>query len=104
TTDNLPATMSHKMITEILREELGFQKIVITDSLSMGAITEYYNSGNVATNCIKAGVDMLLMPKDLNMARKALLEAVTAGSISEDRINTSLRRILSVKYDAGLFK
>ncbi|MEG1981921.1 MAG: glycoside hydrolase family 3 protein [Clostridia bacterium] len=104
TTDNLPATMSHKMITEILREELGFQKIVITDSLSMGAITEYYNSGNVATNCIKAGVDMLLMPKDLNMARKALLEAVTAGTISEDRINTSLRRILSVKYDAGLFK
>lgn len=95
--DNTPSSLSDKMITEILRGQLGYEGIVITDALNMGAITEYYSSGDAAVKAIQAGADMLLMPDDFEEAYEALLEAVNNGTISEERINESLRRIYRVK-------
>lgn len=95
--DNTPSSLSGKMITEILRGQLGYEGIVITDALNMGAITEYYSSGDAAVKAIQAGADMLLMPDDFEEAYEALLQAVNSGTISEERINESLRRIYRVK-------
>ncbi len=77
--------------TDILRGELGFDGVIITDALDMGAITDNYASDKAALKAIVAGVDMLLMPEDFEEAYTGLLTAVQEGVISEDRINESLR-------------
>lgn len=100
--DNLPASLSKEIITDILIEDLGFEGIVITDALNMGAVSMEYTSCEAAVLAVKAGVDVLLMPKDRNEAFSAVLNAAETGEISEDRINTSVYKILSQKYDMGL--
>ena len=85
--DDTPASLSSEMITDVLRNELGYDGIVITDSLSMGAITTYYTSADAAVKCIQAGVDMLLMPYSFTEAYQGVLDAVNSGEISEERIN-----------------
>lgn len=95
--DNTPGSLSDKMITEILRGQLGYEGVVITDALNMGAITEYYSSGDAAVKAIQAGADMLLMPENFEEAYDALLQAVNDGTISEERIDESLRRIYRIK-------
>ena len=95
--DNTPSSLSGKMITEILRGQLGFEGVVITDALDMGAITEYYSSGDAAVKAIQAGADMLLMPENFEEAYESLLQAVNDGTISEERIDESLRRIYRIK-------
>lgn len=95
--DALPSTLSKKIMTDILRDELGFQGVIITDALNMSAITEYYTSEDAAVMAIEAGADMLLMPEDFNAAYDALLAAVQDGTIPEQRINESLERIYRVK-------
>ena len=95
--DNTPSSLSGKIITEILRGQLGFEGVVITDALNMGAITEYYSPGEAAVKAVQAGADMLLMPDDFEEAYEALLQAVNDGTISEERINESLRRIYRIK-------
>lgn len=95
--DGVPSSLSETVITDILRGELGFEGIVITDALDMTAITDYYTSEDAAVMAIQAGADMLLMPEDFNAAYEALLAAVQDGTISEDRIDESLRRIYRVK-------
>lgn len=97
TGDNTPSSISSKMITEILRDELGFQGIVITDSMSMTAITDYYTADEAAVKAILAGADMILMPEDFETAYNGVLEAVSNGTLTEERINESLRRIYRVK-------
>lgn len=96
--DDTPASLSSEIITDILREDLQFDGIVITDSLSMEAITKYYSSEEAAVMCIQAGADMILMPEDFQAAYQGILNAVENGSITEDRINESLTRIFKVKY------
>ena len=96
--DDTPASLSSVMITDILRNELGFDGIVITDSLSMGAVTEYYTPSEAAVMCIQAGGDLILMPKDFKQAYQGVLDAVNSHTISEERIDESLRRIFRVKY------
>lgn len=81
----------------MLRNELGFQGVIITDALDTGAITEYYTSEQAAVMAIEAGADMLFMPEDFSAAYDALLAAVQEGTISEDRINESLERIYRIK-------
>lgn len=93
----LPSSLSKVIITDILRNELGFQGIIITDALDMGAITEYYTSEQAAVMAIEAGADMLLIPEDFNAAYEAVLAAVQDGTISEERINESLDRIYRLK-------
>lgn len=92
-----PASLSHTMLTEILRNELGFQKIIITDALNMGAISNYYTSGQAAVQAILAGADMLLMPSDFQSAYAEVCAAVYDGRISQERLNESVRRILAEK-------
>lgn len=96
--DDTPASLSSVMITDILRNELGFDGLVITDSLSMGAVTEYYTPAEAAVMCIQAGGDMLLIPEDFHQAYQGILDAVNNQTLSEERINESLTRILRVKY------
>lgn len=97
--DDTPASLSSELITGILREKLGFDGIVITDSLSMGAITEYYTPDEAAVRCIQAGGDMLLMPQDFKTAYESVLNAVKNQTIPESRIDESLSRIFHVKYE-----
>lgn len=95
---DIPATLSYHFLTEVLRDQLGFQGIVITDAMNMAAIANFYTSADAAVAAVKAGVDMILMPVDFENAYRGLLQAVQSGEISENRINDSVKRILVVKY------
>ena len=97
TGDDTPATLSETVITDLLRNELGFDGIIITDSMSMGAIVDHYGPGEAAVQVIRAGGDMILMPQDFVEARQAVLDAVYQQEITEERINESLRRIYRIK-------
>ena len=96
--DNTPATMSKEVMTELLRSELGFNGVVITDAMNMSAITEYYGADEAAIRAFKAGADMVLMPEDFKIAYEGVIEAVKDGTISEERINNSLKRVFRIKY------
>nr|WP_302593459.1 glycoside hydrolase family 3 N-terminal domain-containing protein [uncultured Acetatifactor sp.] len=98
TGDNEPSIFSRVLVTDILRNQMGFQGIVITDALSMSAISEYYGAEEAAIMAVLAGCDMLLMPEDYGKAYQGVLEAVRNGNIDEERINDSLRRIYRIKY------
>ena len=102
TGDDTPATLSETVITDLLRNELGFDGIIITDSMSMGAIVDHYGPGEAAVQVIRAGGDMILMPQDFVEARQAVLDAVDQQEITEERINESVRRILAWKISLGL--
>ena len=97
TGDNTPSSLSGKMVTEILRGQLGFGGIIITDAMNVAAITEYYTAGEAAVKALQAGVDMIFMPEDYTQAYEGVLEAVQNGSVTEEQINESLRRIFRVK-------
>lgn len=97
TDDGLPATFSRYLLEDILRDELGFEGVIVTDALNMGAITHYFGSGQTAVKAIEAGVDLLLMPQCFDEAFYTLLEYVEAGRISEERITESVRRVLKLK-------
>ena len=96
--DNTPATMSKEVISDLLRSELGFNGVVITDAMNMGAITEYYGADEAAIRAFKAGADMVLMPEDFELAYEGVIAAVKDGTISEERINNSLKRVFRIKY------
>ena len=97
TGSDVPATMSSVILQDKLRGELGYQNIIITDGMEMGAITTQYSSEEAAVNSIKAGVDIVLGPKNFVPAFEAVLKAVEEGTITEERINQSVRRILKMK-------
>jgi len=100
--DNLPATLSRYFITDVLRNALGFNGIIVTDAMNMGAITDYHTCADAAVMAILAGVDMILMPKDFDDAVSGILQALSDGTLPHARIHESLRRILSTKIAAGL--
>lgn len=95
--DNIPASLSEDIITGILRNELGYDGIIITDAMNMAAITEYYEADVAAIMALKAGADMVLMPDQFEEAYEGVLAAVQDGTISEERVNDSLKRIYRVK-------
>ena len=90
-----PATLSRTLLTDKLRGELGFDGVIITDALEMGAITRRYGSGEAAVRALEAGADFLLCPLDYCAAFDAVVAAVESGRIAEERIEESLRRIAS---------
>lgn len=98
TDDGLPATLSHELVTGKLRGELGYDGLVITDALAMGAIESRYSSAEAAVMAFDAGCDVLLMPQNYTEAFDGILTAVEDGRISEERLNESVMRILRVKY------
>jgi beta-glucosidase-like glycosyl hydrolase/CubicO group peptidase (beta-lactamase class C family) len=99
---NIPATLSSNILTGVLRKELGFQGLVITDALDMGGITVRYAPGDAAVRAFLAGADALLMPPVPDAAYDALLAAAKSGQISTERLDTSVRRILEAKAHLGL--
>lgn len=103
TKKKLPCSVSAEVIQDMLIDELGFDGIVITDSLRMGAITEHYSPSEIGVMAVKAGNDMILMPKDIDATHKGIVDAVKNGEISEDRINESVRKILIRKIENGLW-
>jgi beta-N-acetylhexosaminidase len=100
--ENLPADMSPVVVTDWLREKLGFEGVIISDSQSMGAITNTYTSEEAAIMSIKAGVDVILMPNDLRAAVEGVKAAVESGELTEERIDESVIRILEKKKEMGL--
>lgn len=98
TGDNIPGSLSGKVITELLRGELGYNGIVITDAMNMAAVTENYEPDAAAVMALKAGADMILMPEEFETAYEGVLNAVRDGVIEEERINESLKRIYRIKY------
>lgn len=97
TGNDLPATMSHMILTEKLRGELGFKGIIITDAMEMGAIVQHYSPAESAVGTIKAGADIVLLPANLIEAVDAVIQAVNNREIPEQRIDESVRRILTLK-------
>lgn len=101
------ATLSRPVIQELLREELGFDGVVMTDSFTMGGLVAKYEVAEAAVKCIRNGVDLILL-KDENALRgevyNALLEAVRSGTIPEDRLNEAVRHVLEAKDRAGLLE
>ncbi len=102
TGDNTPCVLSSTVVTDLLRGELGFKGIVITDDFTDAAITEYYTAGEAAVKAIRAGVDMIYMPENFEDAYAGVLEAVNTGALTEDQIDQSLHRIYRVKYASRL--
>ncbi|MFI8199241.1 glycoside hydrolase family 3 protein [Streptomyces sp. NPDC085942] len=98
-----PATLSRPILTSILREELGYDGVVVTDSLGMEGVRTKYGDDRVPVLALLAGVDQLLNPPKLSVAWNAVLEAVRSGEISEARIDESILRILRLKSGLGLF-
>ena len=97
TGSDIPSTMSSVILQDKLRGELGYQNVIITDAMEMGAITQQYNCAEAAVGCILAGVDIVLGPQNFVEAFDAVLAAVEHGTITEERINQSVRRILKLK-------
>ena len=98
TGDNTPCSMSSAVVTDILRKEMGFDGVIITEAMNVAAVSEYYDAGDAAVQALRAGCDMILMPEDFEKAYNGVLEAVQSGVISEERVNDSLRRIYRIKY------
>lgn len=101
---DLPASLSSAVLTKLLRDELGFHGIVVTDALDMGSVVKNFGTGEAAVRAIEAGTDVLLMPPDAEEAINAVVAAVRSGRLSEKRIDQSASRILAVKNQLGLQK
>lgn len=99
-----PATLSRPILTGILREELGYDGVVVTDSLGMEGVRTKYGDDRVPVLALLAGVDQLLNPPNLSVAWNAVLGAVRGGEISEARVDESILRILRLKSRLGLFR
>lgn len=100
--DSLPASLSPDIVDGILRKKLGYDGLVITDAMVMGAVTRLYSSGEAAVRAVEAGIDMILMPADFHTAYAGVLDAVNSGRISSERLDRSVRRILRVKCSRGI--
>ncbi len=100
--DDRPAPFSRAIVTDLLRDELGFDGVITTDALEMQALIDHYSDGEIVTMCIEAGCDLLLVPDDFHSALHALEAAVEDGTITEERINESVLRILHLKEKMGL--
>ena len=100
-----PASLSHRVVTGLLREEMDFDGVVCTDDLTMGAVSNTYGMGEAAVLAVETGCDLLLVchgADNLTAARDALLEAADSGRISPERLDESVKRILSLKAEYGL--
>jgi beta-N-acetylhexosaminidase len=102
--EQIPATLSRNVLTGLLRDELGFKGLVVTDAMEMKAVTSLYPSSEAAVRAVEAGADVLLMPTDPDACIRGIEAAVRSGRISRARINQSVLRILAAKRRTGLFR
>jgi beta-N-acetylhexosaminidase len=100
----LPGTLSPVITAGLLRKDLGFDGLVVTDAMDMSGLTIYFKQDEAAVRAVLAGADMLLKPADPDAMRRGLVEAVKAGRLTEQRLEESARRILAAKYDLGLVR
>jgi beta-N-acetylhexosaminidase len=100
----IPATLSPKILAELLRKDLAFRGLIITDAMDMGGVTSLYPQGEAAVRAVEAGADVILQPLVPNAALAGLEEAVKSGRLSKARIDASVRRILEAKARVGLDK
>ena len=99
TGDDDPASISSEIVTDLLRNELGYQGLIITDSMGMGAATDSLPVERLGVEPLKAGVDIVLMPADLQAAYQGVLDAVASGELTEERIDESVRRVVKTKLE-----
>jgi beta-N-acetylhexosaminidase len=99
-----PATLSQPILTDLLRRQMNFDGVVVTDALDMQGVREMFGDDRVPVEAIKAGADLMLMPPEFDVAYRAVLDAVRSGEISEDRIDQSVYRLLRLKERLGLFE
>nr|WP_246055146.1 glycoside hydrolase family 3 protein [Pseudalkalibacillus caeni] len=100
----IPATLSHKVLTGLMREEMGFDGVIITDALNMNAIAEHFGPVDAAIRAVKAGTDIALMPVGLEKVANGIYDAVESGEITDERLNASVERILTLKVKRGIIK
>lgn len=100
--EGLPATLSRRILSGVLRREMGFGGLIITDAMNMQGITAHYNDGEAAVRAVEAGADMILFPPSVRRAHLGLVQAVRSKRLSRDRIRRSVRRILQAKQSLGL--
>jgi beta-N-acetylhexosaminidase len=101
-TPDIPATLSYPILTGLLRNEMGFRGLIVTDAMGMGGVTTLYTPEDAALRAVKAGVDMLLLPPEPKEVIQALIQAVRDGELQESRIDASVKRILEAKARLGL--
>ncbi len=99
TNDDTPTSLSKTMITDVLREQMGYDGIVVTDAMNMGAVTEQYTSAQAAVKALQAGTDIILMPENFQEAYQGVLDAVKSGELTEQQIDTAVTRIVKVKVN-----
>ena len=99
TGDETPASLSHEIVTKRLREQMGYDGVVVTDAMNMGAVAENYEPAEAAVKALQAGVDLILMPEDFRAAYQGVMDAVEDGTLSKKRIDRSLGRILRLKLE-----
>lgn len=102
TGSNVPSSLSSKIVKDLLRDELNYKNIIITDALNMGAVSLNYYPGEAAIESLKAGVDILLMTPDFEDVYNQVINAVKENTISEERIDESVRRVLKVKLKRNI--
>lgn len=98
----IPATISSRITTDLLRNQLKFDGLIVTDAMRMRGVSSKYGAGEASVLALKAGVDVVLMPTDIDVAIDAVVAAVKRGEISEERIDESVRKLLKAKEWAGL--
>jgi beta-N-acetylhexosaminidase len=98
----IPASLSSEIVSNLLIENLGFNGLIVTDALNMSGITKNFSTKEIAVMCVKAGIDLILMPENEEAAISAIEKAVNKGEISEDRINLSVKKILTAKFKLKL--
>jgi beta-glucosidase-like glycosyl hydrolase len=99
----MPTTLSPVM-NKILRNELGFEGLIVTDAMSMSGLTLYFTQEEASVRALEAGADLLLKPADADAAIRGVRSAVKQGRLNETRINVSVRKVLAAKYDLGLVR
>ncbi len=102
TKEKVPCSVSKEIMTDLLKGQLNYNGIVITDSFSMSAITDNYTTGQAVVKAINAGADMILMPQDIDSAHSAVVSALESGEIPEERIRESVLKILMLKEEKGM--
>lgn len=103
-TATVPATLSHKIQTGILRGEMGFKGLIVSDAMSMSGLTLYFDQGEAGVRAFLAGTDILEKPSDVDAMLKGLRDAVESGRIPMERLDKSVTRQIAWKYEVGLFK
>lgn len=100
----IPATLSAKVQTDLLRKDLGFNGLIVTDAMSMSGLTLYFDQAEAGVRAFLAGADILEKPADVDMMIRGIVAAVKSGRVAQSRLDDSVRKILAWKYELGLFK